>query len=526
MGAENPLVLGPVMAPLLGAGLCLLLLHRNKAQRVVALLAGGVAWACSVAVLLADLSPGSPGVQVYVLGGWAPPFGITLVADLLSAVFTVMGTTVVLAGLLYCLGSRERALSYPTSMPAFLAMTAGLSGAFLTGDLFTMFVFIELMVMSSVVLVAVSDNPLGLEAAVKYLFLSGMGSLLLLLGVAAVYTTFGTLAMAEISAAYLSGDRPLLAGPATLLITTALLIKSAVFPFHFWQPDYYTTAPTAVSGMLSSVVAKVGIYGIIRTTTGYLTVEAGMVQEILVGLGVVGVAFGSLCALRTWNAKRMLAYSSLAQIGFILVAIGWGNPLALVAAVVYVVNHAVIKSGLLMLIGALASANDRNSSDLVDLEGAGHGRPVFSALYMVGGLALAGVPPLNGFISKVALVRGGTEAGSWVTLGLVVGGGLLTLLYTMRLWQWIFQRPPGDRPPAPAAHRDSALAPGLLIAGCVALGVLGAPLVETAEATVEQALQPSVYICAVLPTATTATLSLPDGATDCRAVLAARVTAP
>lgn len=521
-GNENVLVLGPIVAPLLGAGVCLLLTRHNRAQRVIGLAAGLCAWLCSVAVLLADLAPGSPGVQVYELGGWQPPFGIVFVADLLAALFSVMGTTVIAAGLLYCLTSREQSLHQPAFMPAFLAMAAGLSGSFYTGDVFTMFVFIELMVISSVVMVAIADNRLGLEAAIKYLFLSGMGSLLLLLGIAALYTTFGTLNFAQLSAAYLTGERPLLTIPASIMLTSAFLIKSAVFPFHFWQPDFHTTAPTPVSGMLSSVVVKVGIFAIIRTNTSYLIQEADVVRNVLIVLGVVGIFFGSLSALRTWNAKRMLAYSTLAQIGFILVAVGWGSPIALAAAVIYIVNHAFIKSGLLMLTGSLASQNARHSADLADLAGSGRGQPALGALYLVGGLALAGVPPLNGFISKVALVRGGTDTESWLTLGLVVAGGLLTLLYTTRTWQWIFQREAAGEPAPPTAHRDSPLAPALLIGACVVLGVYAGPLVNTADATIRQATTPEVYICSALPPEATASIALPQGPIDCPTVLASQ----
>jgi len=520
--AQNPLVLGPVVAPLLGAAVCLLLSRRNRAQRVVGLVAGIVAWTCSLLVLLADLEAAPTGVQVYRLGGWQPPFGIVFVADLLAALFSVMSTSVLLAGLLYCLTSREHSLSYPVFMPAFLCMCAGLAGSFYTGDAFTLFVFVELMVMSSVVMVAIADNQLGLEAAIKYVLISGLGSLLLLLGIAALYTTFGTLNLAQISQAYLSGARPLLTVPASIMLNSAFLIKSAVFPFHFWQPDFHTTAPTPVSGMLSSVVVKVGIYAIIRNNTSYMTQEVGFIRNILLVLGVVGIFFGSLSALRTWNAKRMLAYSTLAQVGFMLVALGWGSPVALVACVIYIFNHAFIKSGLLMLTGSLASRNERHSADLKDLAGVGRGQPVLSALYLVGALALAGVPPLNGFISKLALVRGGTDVESWLTLGLVVGGGLLTLLYTTRTWQWIFQRPATAQQAPPAAHSDSPLAPALLIGACVALGIFATPLIDVTEATIQQATNPAIYICSVLPPEMTSGMALPQGPTDCATVLAAR----
>jgi multicomponent Na+:H+ antiporter subunit D len=282
------------------------------------------------------------------------------------------------------------------------------------------------------------------------------------------------------------------------MIVSAFLIKSAVVPFHFWQPDFHTTAPTPVSGVLSSVIVKVGIYGIIRINTLYLRQEAGLTEGILLALGVIGIFFGGVAALRTYNAKRMLAYSTLSQVGFILVALGWGTPAAFLAAVIYIVNHAAIKAGLLMLTGQIASRAPQHSANFADLAGMGRGRPVLSLLYLLGGLALAGVPPLNGFISKLALVRAGAGAESWLLLGLVVAGGLLTLLYTTRTWQLIFQGPPPDGA-APSDERgDSPLAPALLILACVILGLYTAPLLGAAEATVAQLGRPEIYTCAVL----------------------------
>jgi len=487
----------------MGAALCLLLSQHNRTQRVVALIAGVIACLCSIGVLLANVQGDENTVQIYAVGGYAVPFGVVLVGDMMASLFAVMGTSVVAFGLLYCLDCRDHSLTYPVFMPAFLSAGAGLSGSFYTGDIFTFFVFLELMVMSSVVMVAVSDNRLGLEAAIKYIFISGIGSVLLLLGIAAIYATFGTLTLAHIAQELASGERPLLALPAAVMFMSAFLIKSAVVPFHFWQPDFHTTAPTPVSGLLSSVVVKVGIYGIIRTNTLLFTQEAPFIQNILIVLGVIGIFFGGLSALRTWNVKRMLAYSTLGQVGFILVAIGWGTPIALLAAIIYIVNHAYIKAGMLMLTGALASRIPGHSADLNRLEGAGRGLTLFSILFLIGGLALAGVPPFNGFISKLALIRGGVDTESWLIVGFVIAGGVLTLIYMTRTWQWIFQRPPRlDTNENDEDHQlgpDSLLAPALLLVLCVALGIFAAPLIEVAETTVTQLRQPAVYTCAVLP---------------------------
>lgn len=490
----NPLVLGPVFIPLGCAAVGLLVARNHTIQHLIGLLGGVLAWLCAIAVLVANLESGP---QIYRLGGWPTPFGIVFAADMLSSLFAVMATTVVAAGILYTLGCKDKSTTYPVFMPLFLCMGAGLNGALYTGDIFTLFVFVELMVVSSVILVAISDNRLGLEAAIKYLLISAMGSLFLLIGIGALYATFGTLTMADIARLLSSGERPFLAQAAAVMLMCAFMLKSAVFPFHFWQPDFHTTAPTPIHAVLSSVVVKVGVYGLIRLVTLLFTAEAPLIQTLLVILGIIGIFFGSLGALRTYDAKRLLAYSTFGQIGFILVGIGWGTPLALIGALVYAVNHSFIKSSLLMITGVISSRTANKTARLTEIGGAGKSLTLTGGLYFVGGLALAGVPPLNGFISKLTLVRGGIDAGSWLVLGLAISAGIITLLYMMRTWQLIFQQPPDEHLKLKPSG-DSQLAPALLIGLCVALGLYAAPLIDLATRAVTQINDPQIYIRAVL----------------------------
>ena len=378
-------------------------------------------------------------------------------------------------------------------------MEVGLVGAMLTGDLYTLFIFMELMVLASVSLTAISDDKYGLEAALKYILIRSMGTLFLLLGTAAMYATFGSLNMADIARILLTGERPFLAPASALMLLCAFLLKSAVFPFHFWQPDFHTTAPTPVSAMLSSIVVKVGVYGIIRLVTLLFVVEAPLLERWLALLGIIGVIFGSLGALRTYNAKRMLAYSTFAQIGFILVGIGWGSQLALIGAIVYAFNHAFIKSSLLMLMGVVASYTMTKIANFADIRGVGRKLPRMTGwLVLLGGLSLAGVPPLNGFISKIALIRGGVDSQDWVNLILMVGAGILTLMYMIRAWQNKFQQNPLEGTGETKAEGDSLLAPFPLVTICVLLGVVFAePLVQLVTETVCQISDPNTYIAAV-----------------------------
>jgi len=496
---NNVFVLGGVLLPFLGI-VATLLISNNTAQRYTGLGVSILGWLCSILVLRQNLLTAEP--QIYRMGGFEPPFGIVFVADMLSALFGLMASTIMTAGMLYTVTCRDQAVNQRAFVPLFLAMQVGLLGGFYTGDIFTMFVFIELMVTASVALTAMSDSPLGLEAAMKYVLISGLGTLFLLLGIGSIYATFGTLNMADIARNLGTDQRPLLASMSAVMLMCAFLLKGAVFPFHFWQPDFHTTAPTPVSAVLSSVVVKIGIYCMIRMETLLFVAEADFIRAWLLALGIISIFFGGFGAIGTYNGKRMLAYSTLGQIGFILLGIGWGTPLALAAAIIYAFNHAFIKSALLMLFGVVASKTKTKTARLSEVVGVGKALPVYvGLLYLAGGMALAGLPPMNGFVSKFALMRSGVDATSWWLVGLAIGGGLLTTIYMFRTWQSVFQQKPNENTAklkAPGVF-DNPLAPTLLIATSLVLGIWAQPLFEVANRTVEQISEPSIYIRAVDP---------------------------
>ena len=379
----------------------------------------------------------------------------------------------------------------------FLTLATGLTGAMLTGDLFNLFVFAELLVFSGAILTANSDDPYGAEAALKYFYMSLLASASLLLANGVLYASYGTLNMADL-AVRIAADpaQPLLAvGIAFLLVT--FMIKSAVFPFHFWQPDFHAAAPTAVSAMLSSVVVKLGVYGFLRMTTLLFVEQAPAIRAVLLALGIVGVVYGGLGAIGTHNAKRMLAYSTLAQVGFILVAIGWGTPLALAAAVIFSFNHSLIKAAMLMLAGVVASRAPIKTASFEVVQGLGKTMPATGVLFLVGGLALAGIPPTNGFISKMTLFGSGIQAEQWGSLALIGFASIFTLIYVTRAFMRIWWQPPAEGAKAKPGG-DRLIAPALLIAGVLALGLWPEPLVSLAMAVSQWLGDPAAYIAAVL----------------------------
>ena len=492
---HDHLALLPILIPLTGAMIALLLRRMHRLQAAWALGTILLALASSLWLLAVVWQSGQP--VIFQSGGWSAPFGITLAGDLLSAVFVVMSHLVLTTGVVYAMGSKDTVVRYPTFYPMFLMLATSLTGAMLTGDLFNMYVFAELLVISGTVLTAASDDRYGTEAAYKYFYISLMASFFMLLAVGCLYVSYGTLNMASLAERISAdGGRPLLLPGIGFLMAT-FMVKSAVFPFHFWQPDFHTAAPTAVSAMLSSVVVKLGVYGFLRMTTLLFVAQAPMISWILIVLGIAGVIFGGLSAVGTHNAKRMLAYSTLAQIGFILIGIGWGTPLAIAAAIVFAFNHSLVKAAMLMLAGYVASRAPIKSAAFNIVTGVGKSIPAAGALFLIGSLSLSGIPPTNGFISKLLLFHSGIDAAEFGALLLMGLGSLLTLVYTMRAFQRIWWQAPSENARIKPTG-DRLLAPVLLIALVLILGLWAEPLVQVARDTSFWLNNPDMYIRAVL----------------------------
>jgi multicomponent Na+:H+ antiporter subunit D len=495
MNVSDQLVVLPILLPVTGAMVALLFRRRLHLQSGLALGIMLLSLAISVLLLVDVWRTGRP--LVFESGGWPVPFGIALVGDLPALFFVLMTQLVVVTGIIYATGSKDTVVRYPTFYPLFLTLVTGLSGAFLTGDLFNMYVFAELLVISGTVLTAISDDRYGTEAAYKYFYISLMASFFMLIAVGSLYVSYGTLNMADLAARIAAdGDKALL-WPAIAFLMATFMVKSAVFPFHFWQPDFHAAAPTAVSAMLSSVVVKLGIYGFLRMTSLIFVAQAPTIRGLLLIAGIIGIVFGGLSAIGTHNVKRMLAYSTLAQVGFILVGVGWGTPLAITAALVFAFNHSLIKAAMLMLAGYLASRAAVKSAAFNIVTGVGRAAPGAGILFFVGALALAGLPPTNGFISKMLLFDSGINAARFVSLSIIGLASILTMIYIIRAFQRIWWQQPAEegiiRPIG-----DRLIAPALLVGLILLLGIWANPLVQLAQDTSTWLGDPLAYIRAVL----------------------------
>ena len=492
---SNQIVLLPILIPLSGAFIILLLRSWKR-------------WQASLAFMIMLFSLASSGWLIYQvwlndeavifqLGGWIAPFGITLVADYLSVLMVLMSQLVLLLGVAYAMGAKDNNIKYPTFYPLFLTLGVGLTGALLSGDFFNLFVFAELLVISGTILTAISDDRLGAEAAYKYFYISLLASAFLLLGIGSLYISYGSLNMADLAVRIQSNPGQPLLPFAIALLTATFMVKSAVFPFHFWQPDFHTAAPTAVSAMLSSVVVKLGVYGFLRMTTLVFVNQSEELKLLLIVLGFVGVIFGGLSAIGTQNAKRMLAYSTLAQVGFILIGIGWGTLLSIAAALVFTFNHSLIKAAMLMLAGSVASRSKVKSAAFKVVTGVGRNMPYAGVLFFIGSLALAGIPPTNGFINKYLIFESGVFNEAFLVVILLALGSILTLVYTMRAFQKIWWHPLPDADQL-KAYGDRLVAPSLIIMLVVAIGLWAQPLIQFSQVTSAWLLDPQRYIQSVL----------------------------
>ncbi|MCF2207839.1 monovalent cation/H+ antiporter subunit D family protein [Halobacterium salinarum] len=395
-------------------------------------------------VLAAATFGAGPARIAYVVGGFETPFGIELVVDGLSATVLVLIAVVSLGVLAYARRAGPRSNAF---YAIYMLLVAGLSGMTVTADLFNMYVFLEITGLTAYALVAAGEDSRSTVAALKYLLVGTFGASLFLLGIGYAYVGTGTLNMADLAVKLADAD-PVLAQAAFALIVVGLFIKVAVFPLHTWQPDAYAGAPDTVSALISALVSTVAAYALLRVV--YTVFGAGFLDStpvargILIGGAVVSIVAGSLLAVSQSEIKRVLAYSSVSQFGLILAAIAIGNDTALTGAAIHLVGHAVMKGGLFLTAGVVATETGARTID--EFDGLADRSPVAAGAFGVLAVSMVGVPPTVGFAGKWYIAIGAAEAGSWALLAVIVASTLLTLAYFLRLVERMFFRAPATVP--------------------------------------------------------------------------------
>jgi len=430
------------------------------APLMVLMRSGTAAWVLMVAVSWVTLgiavalfvSVPAGGVISYAIGGWAPPWGIEYRVDAASAY------VLVLVSLIAAVVAPYARVSVKAEIPAdrhylFYAMfslcLAGLLGMTITGDAFNLFVFLEISSLSTYVLIALGHNRRALLAGFQYLVMGTIGATFYVIGVGLLYLMTGTLNLADI-AVHLSGMttlRPVLA--ALAFITVGMSLKLALFPLHFWLPNAYACAPSVVAAFLAGTATKVSVYVLLRFLLSVFGANLSLsmlpLLDILLVLSILAVILSSLIALFQQDLKRMLAYSSIAQIGYITLGIAIDNPDGLTASVLHLFNHGVTKAALFLLVGGIML---RTGSTRIDsLAGIARRMPFTTFGFVIAGLSLIGVPASAGFVTKWYLILAALERGSWWLAGIVVLSSLIAAAYVWRFVEVAYLRPgpPGAR---------------------------------------------------------------------------------
>jgi multicomponent Na+:H+ antiporter subunit D len=440
----------PVLLPLLGAATTLLVGRHPRTQRAVSLLVLTAVLAVSVTLLLQADAHGPTAVAV---GGWPVPLGIVLVVDRLSALMLVVASTVALGVLVFAVGqgSADGSEETPLSIfhPTFLVLIAGVSNAFLAGDLFNLYVGFEILLMASYVLLTLGGSAPRVRAGITYVIVSLTSSLIFLAAIALVYASTGTVNMAQLAvrlAELPDGTQLLL--QSMLLI--AFCIKAAVFPLSAWLPDSYPTAPAPVTAVFAGLLTKVGVYAIIRTQT--LLFPGGALDDLLMWAGLATMVMGILGAVAQTDIRRMLSFTLVSHIGYMVFGIALGTAAGLAGAIFYVAHHIAIQTTLFLVAGLIERQGGSTAVDR--LGGLAKRSPLVAVLFFVPAMNLAGIPPFSGFIGKLGLLQAGVADGSPPALTLVAGGvvtSLLTLLAVARVWTRAFWRPPTQEPAADTA---------------------------------------------------------------------------
>lgn len=470
---KGALAAAPVLVPLLTAALTVALAGRPRRQR-----AASVAGTLLLLLCCAALLHGAIGGIVLTarFGEWAAPFAIAFRIDRAAALMLTVNAVLALAVLVY--PARGGALATPFGPPLAHGLLAGAGGAYATADLFNLYVWFEVMLIAALGLIVSGRRPAHLEAGLKYLVLNLFGTVLLLAAVTGLYGLTGQLNYEALGRALAgSGDDPLALLLGALLLV-ALLIKAGAFPFLFWLPAAYPVLPAPVLALFTALTTKVGAYALLRVLYEVFPAGAPAYAQALGWIAAATMVAGVMGAVYHYDLRRILAFHSVSQMGYILLAAALGGTAGIAAALFFSIHHILVKANLYLIAGMIASS--RGHHDLRRIGALARRDPALAVLFALSAAALVGIPPLSGFWAKLLVLREGfaQERYLWMALALCTGG--LTLLSMAKIWIEAFWKP-HPAPPAgpPVAHPAGAWAAcGMLSLLALAMGLMPGPLID------------------------------------------------
>jgi len=492
----------PILIPLTAGALSLALWRSVRLQRLLAVLATGLLLAAGVWLLA---STTDQGFLVVEMGSWPAPFSIVLVADILAAIMIVLTGIIGLAIAVYSLASTPSGHEKFGYYPLMHLLLAGVAGAFLTGDIFNLFVWFEVMLLASFALLTLGGERAQMEGAIKYVTLNLFSSAIFLSAVGLLYGMVGTLNMADIAQKVNSVDDPGMITVVSMLFMVSFGIKAAAFPLFFWLPASYHTPQVAVSALFAGLLTKVGVYALYRVFTLIFTQDVDYTHNILLWGAALTMLTGVLGAAAQFEFRRILSFHIVSQIGYMLLGLALFTPLALIGGVFYIMHHIIVKTNLFLVSGITYRL--LGSYELKNLGGIYRQRPYLALLFLIPALSLAGIPPLSGFFAKFIVVRASLESGEHLVTAIALLVGLLTLYSMIKIWAEVFWKK------VPEHVTDLSMLNGKnqdklswayfvpvvgLATSTLIIGLYGQPIYLLAELAAEQLMNPQLYIKAVL----------------------------
>jgi multicomponent Na+:H+ antiporter subunit D len=496
----SDLLVLPLVLPFATAAAVLVLGRRPAVGQGVSLAGAAAHLAACVAVLLRVMDQ---GIQVIQVGGWPAPFGISLVADHLSALMLVVTGTLGTATAVYARGEMGPELRTHVFHTLFHVLLGGLSGAFLTGDLFNLYVWFEVMLMASFGLLVWGWTRSQFKGAVTYVVINLLATLLFLMGLALLYGLTGTLNMAHLHQKIFIHETGGLLTAVAFVFMAAFGIKAGVFPLFFWLPASYHTPPVAISALFAGMLTKVGVYALVRTFSLVFQHDIATTHTALLVIAALTMVTGVLGAAAQNEFRRILSFHIISQVGYMVLGLALWTPLALAGTVFYLVHHMIVKANLFLLSGL--GRDLAGSMELKHMGGIYRSRPWVAALFFIPAFSLAGFPPLSGFWAKLLLIQSSLQVEQYAAAAVAVAVGLMTVYSMVKIWLEAFWKPlpelsePGARSRARPVLSAWKIAPvGALALITVLIGLGAEPVYQLAARAAQELMAPEVYVQAVL----------------------------
>ena len=496
----NFLLVSPILIPFVTAILLLLAWKSRNLQRMISPCGAGALLAAATVLFR---SVWRNGIQATQIGNWPAPFGITIVADLFSASMVFLATLMGLAVVVYSLAAIDRQRESFGYHALLHILVMGVCGAFLTGDIFNLYVWFEVLLIASFVLMQLGSEKAQLEGAIKYVTLNLMSSALFLTAIAILYGMVGTLNLADLSIQLRTVSRPGMLTTLAILFLLAFGIKAAIFPLFFWLPASYHTPPAPISAIFAGLLTKVGVYSLIRVFTLLFVHDVGTTHGLILLAAGLTMITGILGALVQNDLRRILSFNLVSHVGYMIMGLGLYTPLALAGSIFYTVQDIIVKTSLFLVSGAVYRL--RGTYRLNRLGGLYSTNPGLAVLFLLPALSLAGMPPFSGFWGKFILVKAGLDVNSYLIVAAALIVGLLTLYSMSTVWSEVFwkKQPEEQNEPAleslPSGSWLLYVVPvAILVALMTLIGLWPGPFFDFAHQAAEQLVNPSDYIQAVL----------------------------